>query len=111
MKWLYEFTPGGTYIRESGSYRQEPGALTLMPTRSVTEVWTKRQDKKTVPDQLRATQPNPLSHTRYRPARHDWAGQREWNLVLMPDQETLRDPPLQHHGRVIQRLVLQARGT
>ena len=107
VKWLYEFTPGGTYTfvckfwplagsditytRESGSYGQEPGALTLTPTRSVMEVWTRRRDKPTLPDRLKASQSNPLTATRYRTAWHYWTGQREWNLVLMADQETLRD--------------------
>lgn len=107
VKWLYEFTPAGTYTfvcmfwplsgseitytREAGTYRLEPDALTLTPSRSVMETWTKRQDKKTLPDQLKRSQANPLAPTHYRTAWHYWAGQLEWNLVLMADRETLRD--------------------
>ena len=36
------------------------------------EVWTMRQDKNTLPDQLKATQPYPHSPIRYRAAWHKY---------------------------------------
>lgn len=111
-EWLYDFQPGGTYtfvrktwpmsgsrilyLKESGSYRLEPGAVTLVPSRSVSEAWTKREDDKDAPGRLEVSENHPLVPTRYRTAWHFWSGQGEWNLVLMAEPETRRDGS--YHG-------------
>lgn len=111
-EWLYDFQPDGTYsfvrktwpmsgsrifyLKESGTYRLEPGAVTLTPSRSVSEGWRKREDDKDAPGRLEVSERHPLTPTRYRVAWHFWSGQGEWNLVLMTEPETLRDGS--YHG-------------
>ncbi len=111
---LYEFLPGEGYsyvrkvwpmagdrifyFRESGSYRLEGDGLLLMPRQSATEAWSKRSDDKDLPDRRLAVEAHPLAATRYRTAWHYWSGQKEWNLVLLADQETARDGAFAGNG-------------
>lgn len=105
--WLYDFQAGGTYtfvrkwwplgaplilyLRESGTWRLEGDVLSVQPTRSVAEAWTKQAADKQLPDRLQRSEPQVLAPTRYRMAWHFWSGQRLWNLSLRADAETERD--------------------
>ena len=109
IRWLYDFKADGSYTfiskswpmngdrmyyrRESGAYRLDGESLTLTPKRSASECWTKQPAHNNDPDKLVSTQSSPMEVTRYRLAWHFWTGIKEWNLVLMADQQTVRDGP------------------
>lgn len=106
IKQQYEFLPNGTYnfykktfdigwtfmllARESGRYMINGDVLTLIPTSSVTEKWSKL-DGADKWGQLLESTPRKLEKTSYRFTMHYFDGIGEWNLVLKPEQATARD--------------------
>lgn len=106
IKQQYEFLPNGTYnfykktfdiewtfmllARESGRYTISGDVLTIIPTSSVTEKWSKldRADKW---GQLLESTPRKLEKANYRFTMQYFDGIGEWNLVLKPEQATARD--------------------
>ena len=104
----YEFRPDGTYtyterswrpshahillVKESGAFVADAGTITVQPTASVIEAYTKKGGA----DELGArveSKRRPPERATYRYAFHYFQGLQLWNLVLQADQPTLRDGP------------------
>lgn len=102
----YEFFQDGTYqyternfgyayediilVRESGQYSADGGVLTVSPTQSKVERYSKKNGADELGD-LKENKSRTLEKVAYRYQLHYFAGIEQWNLVLQADQPTQRD--------------------
>lgn len=77
-------------IKESGRFTQSGNSITVIPSQSVIEAWSKSKgtDKW---GKLLKTEKRKLEKVTYRFTHHYFTGIKEWNLVLQADAETERD--------------------
>lgn len=77
-------------IRESGRYTLSGASITVIPSQSSIESWSKKNgvDKW---GKLLKTEKRKLEKVTYRFTHHYFSGIKEWNLVLQADAETERD--------------------
>jgi hypothetical protein len=102
----YEFFTDGTYhyternfsysfssiiiVKESGEYAANEGFLTISPTQSLVEKYSKKNGVDELGN-LQESKARPLEKVAYRYQFHYFEGIGEWNLVLQADRPTQRD--------------------
>jgi hypothetical protein len=111
-KRQYSFFANGTYSfvskgfdplmnnnllgKETGTYQISGNTVTVIPTKSVLEAWTKKNGTDDW-GKMVSTQNIPLEKVSYQFTKHYFSGIDEWNLVLQADKTTQRDGPFSNN--------------
>jgi hypothetical protein len=77
-------------VRESGQIRMQGNQMTLIPSYSVVESWSKKDNTDQWGARLSST-PRALETTTYTVTKHYFSGIQEWNLILQTPKKTFRD--------------------
>lgn len=77
-------------IREAGQIRMQGNQMTLIPTYSVVESWSKKDNTDQWGTKL-SSAPRALETATYTVSKHYFSGIQEWNLILQTARKTLRD--------------------
>lgn len=104
----YNFAGNGTYsfysrtssplvnelllVRESGTYQVNGNTITVIPQKSVTEAWTKKNGMDQWGKRINS-QNRKLEKVTYQFTKHYLSGTKETDLILMGNGPTLRDGP------------------
>jgi len=107
-KAQYTFNGDGTYsffsktfkmtfdkillVRETGSYQINGNSITITPSKSSIEAWSKRNGTDKF-GALLTRQNRPLEKVNYQFTKHYFSGIQLWNLVLQAEKPTERDGP------------------
>ena len=78
--------------KENGTYQVSGNNLSIMPEKSVSEAWSKKEGRDEWGNLIN-TQNITLEKVSYQFTKHYLEGNKQWNLVLQAGKETLRDGP------------------
>jgi hypothetical protein len=78
--------------KENGYYQISGNNLTIIPTKSVLEAWSKKDGRDEWGKQIN-TENIALEKVSYQFTKHYFEGNKQWNLVLQTSKETQRDGP------------------